>query len=60
MNKDQKAQARANALRDNLKKRKAFVKESTEASLSNKGNKNAVGGGTEEDALDGNALKELK
>jgi dihydrofolate reductase len=54
MNKDQKAQARANALRDNLKKRKAFIKDSAEAALSRKSSKNAhvaVGGGTEEDAL---------
>jgi len=59
MNKDQKAQARANALRDNLKKRKTFIKESTEAAMSPKGDKNTVaisiGGGTEEEAL-----KELK
>ena len=51
MNKDQKAQARANALRDNLKKRKAFVKDSAEAALSKKDINNAVGGGTEEEAL---------
>ena len=51
MNKEQKAKARANALRDNLKKRKSFIKQSSEAALSPKGNKNAVGGGTEEEAL---------
>ena len=56
MNKDQKAQARTNALRANLKKRKAFIKDSAEAALSNNGAKKdnsavAVGGGTEEDAL---------
>ena len=59
MNKDQKAQARSNALRDNLKKRKAFIKDSNEAALSKKDTNNAptiaIGGGTEEDAL-----KELK
>ena len=48
----EKANKRAAALRNNLKKRKAFIKESVDASLSNK-NKNAVGGGTEEEALQG-------
>ncbi len=46
----EKAAKRANALRDNLKKRKSFIKESNEAALSKK-NKVAVGGGTEEEAL---------
>ena len=48
--KKQKADARAAALRDNLKKRKAFVKQSSDATVKNK-NRNSVGGGTEEEAL---------
>jgi len=48
MDKHQKADKRAAALRDNLKKRKSFIKQSAEATVKTK---NAVGGGTEEDAL---------
>ncbi len=48
--KKEKADARAAALRDNLKKRKAFIKKSGDATVKNK-NRNAIGGGTEEDAL---------
>ncbi len=51
----EKAKKRENALRDNLKKRKAFIKDSNEAALSKNAPKksmnNAVGGGTEEEAL---------
>lgn len=47
----EKAKKRENALRDNLKKRKAFIKQSNEAALSKKSINNAIGGGTEEEAL---------
>ena len=46
-----KAKTRANALRDNLKKRKTFIKQSAQASLNKDAPNNAIGGGTEEDAL---------